>query len=96
MQAAAIHYFSGTGNTHRAIMIVGEKLKSAGYAVDLYRVSDMTEPAAKKYSLHVFAYPVYALDMPNIMLQYMRKLPQDSARAAVITIFGDVKRRALK
>ena len=91
MQAAAIHYFSGTGNTHRAITIVGEKLKSAGYAVDLYRVSDMTEPAAKKYSLHVFAYPVYALDMPNIMLQYMRKLPQDSARAAVITIFGELR-----
>jgi hypothetical protein len=26
MQSAAIHYFSGTGNTHRAIMIIGEKL----------------------------------------------------------------------
>ena len=70
--------------------VVGEKVKSAGYAVDLYRVSDMTEPAAKKYSLHVFAYPVYALDIPNIMLQYMRKLPRDSARAAVITIFGEL------
>ncbi len=90
MQAAAIHYFSGTGNTHRAITIVAEKLKSAGYAVDMYRVSDMTEPAAKKYNLHVFAYPVYALDMPNIMLRYIRKLPQDSARAAVIAIFGEL------
>jgi ferredoxin/flavodoxin len=90
MQAAAIHYFSGTGNTHRAIKIIGEKLKSAGYAVDVYRVSDMTEPAAKKYSLHVFAFPVYALDIPNIMLRYMRKLPHDSARAAVIAIFGDL------
>ncbi len=57
----------------------------------LYRVSDMMEPAVKKYSLHVFAYPVFALDMPDIMLRYMRKLPQDSARAAVITVFGNFR-----
>ncbi|OPY29466.1 MAG: Ferredoxin [Methanocella sp. PtaU1.Bin125] len=91
MQAAAIHYFSGTGNTYRAVTIVGETLKRAGYAVDMHRVSEFAAPPVKKYQLHVFAYPVYALDVPHIMLQYMRKMPRDSARAAVIAIFGDFK-----
>lgn len=90
MQAAAIHYFSGTGNTYRAMRIIEGKLRGAGYIVDVYRVSELTEPPAKRYMLHVFAYPVYALDMPHVMLRYMRKLPRDSARAAVIAIFGEL------
>lgn len=91
MPSAALHYFSGTGNTHRAIRIIEERLKSAGYSVAVYRVVDGLKPATDRYDLHVFAYPVYALDMPHIMLRYMRKLPRDKARAAAIAIFGDLK-----
>jgi menaquinone-dependent protoporphyrinogen IX oxidase len=91
MPSAALHYFSGTGNTHRAIKIVEEKLKSTGFSVDVYRIAEGLVPVADSYDLHVFAYPVYALDMPAIMLRYMRKLPPGKSRAAVIAIFGDLK-----
>jgi menaquinone-dependent protoporphyrinogen IX oxidase len=91
MPSAAIHYFSGAGNTHRAIIIVEEKLKSVGYAVAIYRVAEGLTPVTDRYDLHVFAYPVYALDMPHIMHRYMRKLQRDKARAAAIAIFGMFK-----
>lgn len=91
MPAAAIHYFSGTGNTYRAVRIVEERLKRTGLKVDLYRVSESLEPPRRPYALHVFAFPVYGLDMPHIMLRYMQQLSRDKARTAVIAVFGDFK-----
>lgn len=91
MPSAALHYFSGTGNSYRTIKIVEEKLKSAGYRVTMYRVTGGMTPVTGRYDLHVFAYPVYALDMPHIMYSYMKKLQPDRARAAAIAVYGKFK-----
>jgi ferredoxin len=91
MPSAALHYFSGTGNTHRAIGIVGRKLADAGYTVETIRVSSDSRPPAGNSDLNVFAFPVYATDVPHVMLKYLKNLPSDSSRAAVIAIFGDLK-----
>jgi ferredoxin len=91
MPSAALHYFSGTGNTHRAIGIVGRKLEEAGYKVETTRVSADTWPPAGNFDLEVFAFPVYATDVPHVMLKYLKMLPARSSRAAVIAVFGELK-----
>jgi len=90
MKSAAIHFFSGTGNTARAAGIVERKLRDAGYSVDVFRVSNFSPVPLKKYDLSIFAFPVYALDIPNIMVGYLKCLPEGRGmKAAVITSFGN-------
>jgi NAD-dependent dihydropyrimidine dehydrogenase PreA subunit len=90
MGSAAVHFFSGTGNTHRAVRIIEMKLKDAGYSVDLFRVTGSSAMPVKKYDVSVFAFPVYALDIPHIMAGYMKRMPHGGeAKAAVITIYGN-------
>jgi ferredoxin/flavodoxin len=91
MRSAALHYFSGTGNTHRAIGIIGRKLGEAGYKVETVRVAAGTLPPAGHFDCHVFAFPVYATDVPHVMVKYLKTLPSDTARAAVIAVYGDLK-----
>jgi len=90
MPSAALHYFSGTGNTHRAITIVGRKLSEAGYTVDTFRVSAGSAQPSGSYDLNVFAFPVYATDVPHVMARYLKGL-RGGGKAAVIAIYGNLK-----
>ncbi len=90
MPSAALHYFSGTGNTHRAITIVGRKLEEAGYRVETFRVAAGSAPPSRNYDLSVFAFPVYATDVPHVMARYLKGL-RGEGKAAVIAIFGNLK-----
>jgi len=94
-----IHYFSGTGNTARAVGILQEGLSNAGYKVETRRV-DRVNPALstadrpgeeeKETALEIFAFPVYATAVPQIFRQYLIGLPlKKGKRAAVLAIFGD-------
>jgi len=84
MPSACIHVFSGTGNSLNAANIIGGRLDCAGWSATLVRVDRSTVPPAGQYDLHVFAFPVYALDVPEIMLQYLRLLPAGNGADAVV------------
>lgn len=87
MPSATIHYFSGTGNTYRVTAIVRRKLEERGYNVRLLNVEKDKGPALS--DLDVFAFPVYAMDVPDIMLKHMWRLPRVNGRkAAVIAVHG--------
>lgn len=91
MPAAMIHYFSGTGNSYHAATVVERRLKDAGYTVEWQQVSRGTKPPAGSFDLHLFTFPVYACDMPDIMARYMWKLPPgNNAKAAVLAINGSL------
>jgi ferredoxin len=87
MKEAIIHYFSGTGNAYRVSAIVQKKLEESGYKVRLNNVENGTY--AGPSSLDIFAFPVYAYDVPDIMMKYIHGLkPVDKKRAAVIAVHG--------
>ncbi len=91
MPKAIIHYFSGTGNTYKAATVVERRLLGAGYMVQWQLIDRSTIPPVNKCDLHLFMFPVYACDMPDIMARYMWKLsPGNGVKAAVIATNGSL------
>ena len=89
MPSALIHYFSGTGNSYHAATVVERRLKEAGYTVEWQQVDRGTRPPEGNFDLHLFTFPVYACDMPDIIARYIWKLPPGkNVKAAVIAING--------
>jgi len=89
MPSACIHVFSGTGNSLNAANIIEGRLDCAGWSATLVRVDHTTTPPAGSYDLHVFTFPVYALDVPEIMLRYLKRLPAgNGAEAVVVATIG--------
>lgn len=95
MTSAAVHYFSGTGNSYRVASIIEKKLVEAGYKVEVFRVRKDMAPPAGIYSMHVFAFPVYATDVPDVMARYMKNMrPGGGAKASIVAVYGDISPKA--
>ncbi len=93
MKSLLIHYFSGTGNTERAVKIIAERLEEKKYGVTLQEVQTNIMFNDCEADLHVFAFPVYAMSVPNIMLEYLNKAYTDKpAKAAVLAIHGEINK----
>lgn len=87
-----IHYFSGTGNTARAVRILKQALENDGSTVTLVSVEKRHTPLplADPVNLHLLAFPVYAGAVPQIMRQYLQRFStQGSAPCAVLAVVGD-------
>ena len=94
MKSATIHYFSGTGNTFRVASIIRQRLEDNDYSVRLRNIENGY--GAGDSDLDVFAFPVYAYDVPEIMLRYLRSLPPVQKRsAAVIAVHGMLWQRPI-
>ena len=86
---AVIHFFSGTGNTARAVGIVGARLAAAGWEVACQAIASGTEPPAGTPDLTVVAFPIWAWAPPHFVLEYVRRLPNgQGAKAAVLATCG--------
>ena len=86
---AVIHFFSGTGNTARAVQAIGARLAGAGYEVAQRDVDGRAEPPAEIPDLTVVAFPIWAWAAPHFVLAYARRLPKAAgARAAVFATCG--------
>ncbi len=91
MPLATIQYFSGTGNTFRVAMIIERKLEENGYIVRMLNIERGQNKNPDLSDLDIFAFPVYALDIPDIMLNHIRRLPRaDGKKAAVIAVHGKI------
>ncbi len=87
VKGATIYYFSGTGNTFRAASIVKKKLEDSGYQVSLRNIEMGVYTSST--GLDIFAFPVYAYDVPEIMMRYIKSLaPARKKKAAVIAVHG--------
>ena len=86
---AVIHYFSGTGNTARAVGIVAARLEAAGWDIARQAIAGGTEPPAGIPDLTVAAFPIWAWAPPHFALEYVRRLPRgNGAKAAVLATCG--------
>jgi ferredoxin len=89
LKTAAVHCFSGTGNTAHAARIVQDALAGGGYVAAYHPVRREDNEAAAPAELHVFLFPVYALAVPHLMASYIRRLPPgQGAPAAVVCTTG--------
>jgi ferredoxin len=86
---AVIHFFSGTGNTARAVGSVAARLEAAGWDIARQAIADGTEPPAGIPDLTVAAFPIWAWAPPHFALEYVRRLPRgNGAKAAVLATCG--------
>jgi NAD-dependent dihydropyrimidine dehydrogenase PreA subunit len=89
MSTLAIHYFTGTGNTARALKRITGDAVHAGREVSVLEVKAGVQPPAASFDTHLFAYPTLALSAPVLMKRYLRRLPDGrGARAAVLALTG--------
>lgn len=86
---AAIHFFSGTGNTARAVGILAARLEAAGWTVARVAIAADGQPAADVPDLTVLAFPIWSWAAPHFVLDYARRLPRAKAvRAAILATCG--------
>lgn len=86
---AVIHFFSGTGNTARAVGIIAARLEALGYAVVRRAIAGRAGPPAEIPDLTVVAFPILAWAAPHFVRAYVRRLPKAAgARAAVFATCG--------
>ena len=86
---AVIHWFSGTGNTARAVGILAARLEAAGWEVARPAIAGRAEPPPGIPELTVVAFPIWAWAAPHFVLAYVRRLPKaHGACAAVLATCG--------
>lgn len=92
MNKILIHYFSGTGNTNRAVRIIENELTQQGFEVVSINIEKPpADKQIKHYDFHLIAFPVYALSVPSIMQRYIRHLPKvNDCQAGVLAVFGNI------
>ncbi len=96
-------YFSPTGNTRKISNHLIDIIKARGYEVDIFNLSDCIEIIDKKeiifkklvaeymeYDLAFFAFPIYNLQIPNLMRDYLKKLSINCKNASFISTYGKV------
>ena len=85
----SFHYFSATGNTARAVRLVGGQLEKAGHGVAYFPVKGDSAPPSDIPGLTVVAFPIWSWAAPHFVLNYVRRLPRaKEARAAVLSTCG--------
>ena len=86
---ATIHFFSGTGNTARAVRLLADRLAANGYEVAEAAIDPREGPPATIPDLTVVAFPIWAWAAPHFVLDYLRRLPRAAgARTAVLATCG--------
>lgn len=81
---AQILYFSGTGNTKAVAVAYSDFLKAVGYAVECQSVEEA--PIIGTVDLLVIGGPIYAGNMPDHLINWVRKnIPSQKADALVFS-----------
>jgi ferredoxin len=88
MKAAAVYYFSGTGNTEIIAKLVKEELVNQGFSVDLFRMEDIlkrkSEITVDKYDLIGIGNPVYGSGSPWIVYDFIKAMPRGNRKEVFI------------
>ena len=93
MKRSVIHYFSGTGNTHRAARLLSEQLnQTRAETCTLHNIEQQHSLPTATYTTHIVMFPVYAGAAPAIMLHYLLRLPPvQGTQAAIVALTGRTK-----
>jgi Pyruvate/2-oxoacid:ferredoxin oxidoreductase delta subunit len=84
-----VRWFSGTGNTARAMAIVAEELEAAGHRVECREFADPETEDASLPDLVVLGFPVLGFGAPAPFTRFVRRLPvAHGTPAAVFAVCG--------
>lgn len=88
-------YYSGTGNTERALGTVERELSGAGHSMEKTVVTaKVRSPGAADRDFVLVAFPVYAMAPPVMLARFLKRMPSGERRgggrtkAAVMAIDG--------
>lgn len=87
-----ILYFSGTGNSKWAASLVANGLHDQAY--DITQLNDGLKVENETYLGFIF--PIYAWGVPELMLQFIKRLPKSPAYTFAIATCGEEAGKALK
>lgn len=84
MSTVRIHYFSGTGNTERAVGIFRQHLAEKGYTTEIRQIT--TEKPVREEGLaeEVIAFPTLGFSAPAMVKKYARRLPPGNGRKMAV------------
>jgi ferredoxin len=92
-QSVGIFYFSGTGNTETVVNLLAKEFEDKGSHTDTITIEDVLkgklhlEP--EKYDIIGIAYPIYALNAPRIVFDFIRVLPAGDRKTFILKCSGD-------
>lgn len=82
-------YFSGTGGTKRVADVFESELMRNGITVSRYEIDCHNRYTPQATDLLILLYPVYALNAPEPVYKFIRKLPvRNACPAVVISVSG--------
>lgn len=77
-------YFSGTGNTYFIADKIRNELSKKDYDVNLSSVEKFQPVDAEKFDILILGYPIYALDMPLFLQEYINKLTIPKTKTVIL------------
>jgi ferredoxin len=84
-----IHYFTGTGNTGRAVSIIGRMLEQEGHTVTAQFIDALARPPRNIPDLTVIAFPILSWAAPALVKRYVKRMPPgEGARASIFVTRG--------
>lgn len=88
-------YFSATGTTKKTVERLAEEL-SQNFNEKTINFKDFTLPAGREDTLHfneqdivIVGVPVYAGRVPNVILNYLKGIKADGAKAIAVVLYGN-------
>lgn len=84
-----IYYFSGTGNTAFVAYEFQENYKKAKVDVDLFKIESMDAVTSQgKYDFLMIGFPVYAFYPPQLVIDFVKKLPEVKDKPVILFATG--------
>lgn len=85
----AIYYFSGTGNTAFVAREFQENYKKAKIDVDIFSLDKQeTVSSQSKYDFLMLGFPVYAFYPPDMVIDFVKKLPEVKDKPVLLFATG--------
>lgn len=88
MKSVVVYYFSGTGNTEIVASMIKEEFLKYEYHIDLIKIEDVLKNNLKidfeKYDLIGIGAQVIGYGVPNIVYDFIRRLPKEYGKKVFI------------
>jgi ferredoxin/flavodoxin len=92
-----IHYFSGTGNTKRAVDLITNELKKSSFEVKQYAIGKDRPLITENADFNLFAFSILGFSAPVLVKRYLHRLPPGGGKqAGVFAVYAGVPGHALQ
>lgn len=97
MPRVFIHYFSGTGNTKRAVDLITDELIKSGFEVKQYAIGKDRPLITENADFNLFAFSILGFSAPVLVKKYLRRLPPGGGKqAAAFAVYAGDPGHALQ